>query len=73
MDAVPVPARAIVCVPPLTLSVIVTTPVRVPVAVGLNVTAIVQAPAAATGVEVEQVPVALSAKSPLAVSFEMLS
>ena len=43
-SVVPVPLKAIMCVPPPALSVIVTAPVRVPPAVGLNVTAIVQVP-----------------------------
>ena len=64
--AVPVPLSVTVCVPPLALSVMVTTPVRVPLAVGVNVTAIVHVPEAAIGVEIEQVVPAPRAKSPLA-------
>jgi hypothetical protein len=64
--AVPVPVRVIVCAPPLALSEIVTAPVRVPVAAGVNVTTIEQVAEAATGVEVEQVILPASAKSPLA-------
>ena len=64
--AVPVPVRAMVCAPPLALSVMVMTPVRTPLAVGVKVTAIVQVFPAATGVEIEQVEPASRAKSPLA-------
>ena len=64
----PVPLSVIVCRPPLTLSAMVTTPVRVPLAAGVNVTAIVHVPEAATGVEVEQVVPVPRAKSPLAVN-----
>ena len=64
--AVPVPVRAMVCAPPLALSVMVMTPVRTPLAVGVKVTAIVQVFPAATGVEIEQVVPASRAKSPLA-------
>ena len=64
--AVPVPVNAMICAPPLALSVMVTTPVRTPVAVGVNVAAIVQVFPAATGVEIEQVEPASRAKSPLA-------
>src|SRR5579859_1067601 len=59
--AVPVPVKAIVCVPPEALSVIVTVPLRVPVVVGVNVTAITQVPLATTGVATEQVVEASSA------------
>ena len=69
----PVPLSAIVCVPPLALSRMVNTPVRVPLEVGANVTAIVQVPKAATGVEVEHVVPAPRAKSPLEVKAEMVS
>jgi hypothetical protein len=51
---IPVPLNATVCVAPATfpeLSVIVRVPVCVPVAVGVNVTEIVQVPAAATVVQ----------------------
>ena len=64
--AVPVPLSVMVWLPPLALSVMVTTPVRTPLAVGVKVTAIVQVFAAATGVEIEQVEPASRAKSPLA-------
>ncbi len=47
-DAIPVPVRPTVWGLPLALSVIVMAPVRVPVAVGVNVTLIVQFPLAAT-------------------------
>ena len=60
---VPVPVRLTVCVLGLALSVTVRVPVRVPEAVGLKVTLIVQLASAFT--EVPQVLV--SAKSPLAV------
>lgn len=44
----PPPLKATVCGEPVTLSVIVTVPVRVPAAVGVKVTEIVQLPPAAT-------------------------
>jgi len=47
-DAVPVPVRLTVCGLPAALSEMLTNAVRVPVAVGLNVTLIVQLPPAAT-------------------------
>jgi hypothetical protein len=50
LAAVPVPVRLIVCGLPDALSVMVTVPVRVPVAVGLKVTLILQFPPAATEV-----------------------
>ncbi len=62
----PLPTSTIVWMPPLALSEIVTTPVRVPPAVGVNVTAIVHVPEAAIGVEIEQVVLVSRAKSPLA-------
>ena len=71
--AVPVPTRVMFCVPPPALSLIVTAPVREPVAVGENVTAIVHVPEAATSVEIEQVVPAPRAKSPLAASAVILS
>ncbi len=46
--AIPVPLRLTLCGLPAALSVIETVPVRVPVAVGVNVTLIVQLAAAAT-------------------------
>ncbi len=46
--ATPVPVRLTLCGLPAALSVIDTVPVRVPVAVGVNVTLIVQLAAAAT-------------------------
>ena len=49
--AVPLPVRVMVCVPPLASSLMVTTPVRVPLAVGVNVTAMVHVLATATGDE----------------------
>lgn len=48
--AVPMPVRLTVCGLPPALWVMVIAPVRVPVAVGVNVTLMVQAPAAATDV-----------------------
>ena len=53
--ALPLPPRVMFCVSPPALSLIVTAPVREPVAVGENVTAIVHVPEAASGVEIEQV------------------
>jgi hypothetical protein len=47
-DAIPVPVRPTVWGLPLALSEIVMAPVRVPIAVGVNVTLIVQLPLAAT-------------------------
>jgi hypothetical protein len=50
---------------PLLLSVIVSVPLSEPVAVGVNVTLIVQEPPAATGLLVEQVvPAEATAKAP---------
>jgi hypothetical protein len=46
--AVPMPVRWTVCGLPLALSVMVIAPVRVPVAVGVNVTLMVQVPSGAT-------------------------
>jgi hypothetical protein len=68
--AVPVPLRAIVCVPPEALSVIVTVPVRVPVTVGVKVTLIehVFVPEAGRGVATAQVVEGSKAKSPLITS-----
>ena len=63
------PERAKTCVP--ALSLMATAPLRVPVAVAEKVTAIVQVPLAATGVEIEQVVLGSSAKSPLGVSAPM--
>jgi hypothetical protein len=73
VGAVPVPERFTVWGLPLALSVIVSEAVRLPVAVGVNVTLIVQLPPAAT-----ELPQALvSAKSPgfvpVMVILEMLS
>ena len=59
----PVPVKLMVCVVGLALSVMVTTPLRVPLAVGLKVTEMVQDPFGA--IALAQVFVA--AKSPLAV------
>ena len=56
------PVRLMVCGDPAALSAMLTAPVRVPVAVGVNVTLMVQEAPAAT--ELPQVSV--SAKSPLA-------
>lgn len=71
--AVPLPVSMMVCVPLLALSVMVTTPVRVPLAVGVNDTAISHVPDAATGVEIEQVVPPARVKSPLAARAAMLS
>ena len=65
----PVPVRLTVCGLPAALSVMVTAPVRVPVAVGLNVTLIVQLEPAES--EVPQVVV--DAKSPLVTMLVMLN
>src|SRR5437016_2908473 len=66
--AVPVPLSDTVCGLPVALSAIVTAPVRVPVAVGVNVTPMVQlAPAASDAPQV-----LVSAKSPLAAILVML-
>ncbi len=70
--AVPLPVRVMVCVPPLASSLMVTTPVRVPLAVGVNVTAMVHVLATATGDEIEQVVLGSKAKSPLASSAVMV-
>jgi hypothetical protein len=59
----PPPLKATVCGEPLALSVIVTMPVRVPAAVGVKVTEIVQLPPAAT----LDPQLLVSAKSPDAV------
>lgn len=67
----PVPVSGIVCGLPAALSVIVTAPVRVPVAVGLNATLIVQPAPAAT--ELPQVPPLANAKSPLTARLEIVS
>jgi hypothetical protein len=56
----PLPLKATVCGDPAALSVIVSEPLRVPVAVGVNVTAIMQFAPAATDVP----QVFVSAKSP---------
>ena len=56
----PVPVKLMVCGLPAALSEMLTAAVRVPVAVGVNVTAIVQLPPAAT----EAPQVLVSAKSP---------
>jgi hypothetical protein len=68
--AVPVPLRAIVCVPPEASSVIVTVPVRVPMTVGVKVTLMAQVfeVVAGTGVPGAQVVEGSRAKSPLMAS-----
>lgn len=71
--AVPLPVTMTVCVPPLALSLMVTTPVRVPLAVGVNVTAITHVPEATTGMEVEHVVPDPKAKSPLTARAAMVS
>ena len=61
------PLKPTVCGLPLALSVSVRLPERLPVAVGVNVTLITQLPPAATGALVLQVvPLAATAKSPVA-------
>src|SRR5437016_14500472 len=67
--AAPVPVMLMVCGLPAMLSVIVTAPVRMPVAVGVNVTLMVQLAPAAT--DVPQVLVCM--KSPLATMLVTLS
>jgi hypothetical protein len=67
----PDPTSAMLCVFGM-LSVIITAPVRVPVAVGIKVTTIVQVPLGPRVVEAEQVVVGSSAKSPLALTAVML-
>ncbi len=62
VGAVPVPVRLTVCGLPEALSVMLKVPVRVPDAVGVNVTLMVQLAPAAT----EPPQVSVSAKSPLA-------
>lgn len=57
----PVPLRLMLCGLPVALSAMVTAPLRVPLAVGVKVRAIVQAPLGATGAEVEHVVAAASA------------
>ena len=69
----PVPLSATLCVPPLALSLMDTIPVRMPVVDGVKVTAMVQVPEAATGIEVEQVVLGSSAKSPLALMAVIVS
>lgn len=49
-EVAPVPVKVTLCGLPVALSVMATVPVRVPVVVGVNVTLIVQVPAAATEV-----------------------
>jgi len=67
LGAVPVPLKLTVCGLPLALSVSVRLPERLPVAVGVNITLITQLPPAATIVLVLQlVPLADTAKSPIA-------
>jgi len=67
LGAVPVPLKLTVCGLPLALSVSVRLPERLPVAAGVNVTLITQLLLAATGVLVVQVvPLAVTAKSPVA-------
>jgi hypothetical protein len=68
-DCTPVPFWLMVCGDPAALSAMLTAPVRVPLAVGVNVTPMVQEAPAAT--ELPQVLV--SAKSPLAEMLVMLS
>ena len=70
---VPVPLSAILCVPPLALSVMVMTAVLTPLATGLNVAAMRQVLPAGTGLEVEQVVLGSRAKSPLTARVLMVS
>ena len=66
LGAVPVPLKPTTCGLVLALSVSVRLPERLPVAVGVNVTLIVQLPPAPTGALVLQaVPLAATAKSPV--------
>lgn len=65
--AMPTPLRATVCIPPLALSLMVITPVCVPLATGVKVAAMTQVLPACTAVEVEHVVPASSAKLPLMV------
>jgi len=69
IEAVPVPDRLMVCGLFRALSVIVTAPVRVPIAVGVKVTVIVQFAPGAT----EAPQVVVFAKSPVAVILVMSS
>ena len=68
VDEEPVPVSLTVCGLPLALSVIVMEPVRVPVAVGVNVTLIVQGVLGANELGHE-----LDLKSPLVTMLEMES
>jgi hypothetical protein len=65
--AVPTPLRAMVCVPPLALSLMVITPVCVPLVIGVKVAAMTQVPPADTAAEVEHVVLGSKAKLPLIV------
>ncbi len=65
--AVPTPLRAMVCVPPLALSLMVITPVCVPLATGVKAAAMTQVLPADTGAEVEHVVLGSKAKLPLIV------
>ena len=67
--AEPVPVREMMCGLPVALSVMVMAPVLVPVAVGVNVTLMVQLAPAATGVP----QVVVWAKSPLGTILVMFS
>src|SRR5690348_7008560 len=69
--ATPLPVKGMVCLLGLALSVMVTVPVRVPVAVGLKSTLIEQLAPAAT--ELVQVPRPARAKSPLMLKLLLLS
>lgn len=71
VDEAPVPERGIDCGLFVALSEIVTVPVRVPVAVGVKLTLMVQFAPAAT--VLPQVPVPPKAKSPLIVRLLMVS
>ena len=62
-----------VCGVPAALSVIVTLPVRPPVAIGVKVTMITQVPAGETVPPLTQVVPEAKAKSPLIVTVERLS
>src|SRR2546422_626788 len=71
--SVPIPVRAIACGAPGALSAMVMAPFRVPVAVGVKVTLMVQLAPAATLVPFLQVVPAAGAKSPLGSTLGMVS
>src|SRR2546427_1397287 len=71
--SVPIPVRAIACGAPGALSAMVMAPFRVPVAVGVKMTLMVQLAPAATLVPFLQVVPAAGAKSPLGSTLVMVS